>query len=100
VAQLPLDFVNAAWGIALSMDLNHGTDEKKEYPYVRAKVSNLEFVNIFEDFLRGVWVGIENVGNVSGPNPTDNATIANLAERLHNMLISRRVTGNLSREEF
>jgi hypothetical protein len=82
------------------MDLNHGTDDNKPYPYVKAEAANSEFVNTFEEFLREVWIGIENVNNVSGANPTDNAKIADLAEKLHDMLITRRQTGNLSREEF
>ncbi|MCJ7602949.1 MAG: hypothetical protein MUO63_15810 [Desulfobulbaceae bacterium] len=81
------------------MDLNHGTDDKKEYPYMKAKASNMDFVSTFEDLLREVWVGISNL-NSTTTNTTDDAAIANLAEKLHNMLISRRKTGNLSREEL
>lgn len=81
-------------------DLGHGLDDKKEYPYTKAKASNTDFEATFEDLLREVWVGITNVNTISGANPTDDAAIANLTERLHNMLISRRETGNLSREEF
>jgi hypothetical protein len=82
------------------MDLNHGIDDKKEYPYIKAKAGNNDFVATFENFLREVWVGISNASNISGTNPTDPSTIANLADRLRIMLISRRLTGNLSREEF
>lgn len=89
-----------AYDRMFNMDLNHGTDDKSEYPYVKAKASNSDFVNAFEDFLREVWVGISNLTTTSGANPTDDAAIANLAERLHNMLRTRRETGNLSREEF
>ncbi|MCK5497722.1 MAG: hypothetical protein KAI77_00890 [Gammaproteobacteria bacterium] len=81
------------------MDLNHGTDDKKEYPYMKAKASNMDYVSTFENLLREVWVGISNL-NSTTTNTTDDAAIANLAEKLHNMLISRRETGNLSREEF
>jgi hypothetical protein len=82
------------------MDLNHGTDDNKPYPYMKAEASNKEFVSTFEELLREVWIGIENVNNTSGGNPTDDAKIANLAEKLHDMLRTRRETGNLSREEF
>jgi hypothetical protein len=82
------------------MDLNHGSDDGQPYPYVRAEAANNEFVPTFEEFLREVWIGIENVDNESGAKPTDDAKIADLAEKLHDMLISRRVNGNLSREEF
>ena len=83
-----------------AMDLNHGTDDNKSYPYVKAEAANSEFVNTFEAFLREVWIGIENVNNFSGAKPTDNAKIADLAEKLHDMLMTRRQNGNLSREEF
>jgi hypothetical protein len=82
------------------MDLNHGVEDKREYPYVKARASNAAFVGAFEELLREVWVGVSNVNNQTGVNPTDVATIADLARRLHDMLISRREGGNLSREEF
>jgi hypothetical protein len=82
------------------MDLNHGTDDNKPYPYIRADAANATFVSTFEELLREVWIGMENVRNTSGANPTDDAKIADLAERLHDMLRSRREAGNLSREEF
>jgi hypothetical protein len=82
------------------MDLNHGTEDNQPYTYIRAEAANKEFVTTFEELLREVWVGISNVGNTSGARPTDDAKIANLAETLENMLMSRRQAGNLSREEF
>ena len=82
------------------MDLNHGTDDSKPYPYVKAEAANSEFVSTFEELLREVWIGIENFNNTSGANPKDDAKIADLAKKLHDMLITRRETGNLSREEF
>ena len=89
-----------AYQRTFGMDLNHGTDDNKPYPYVKAEAGNSEFVATFEELLREVWVGIENVSNESGANPTDDAKIADLAEKLHDMLRTRRETGNLSREEF
>jgi len=82
------------------MELNHGTDDGKPYPYVKADASNMDFVNTFEEFLREVWIGITYVTATSSSNPTDDAKIADLAEKLHDMLRSRRQNGNLSREEF
>lgn len=82
------------------MDLNHGSDEGQPYPYIKADVYNNEFVTVFEELLREVWVAITNVKNNSGPNPTDRGKMENLVENLHDMLISRRESGNLSREEF
>jgi hypothetical protein len=82
------------------MDLNHGTEDNKAYPYTKADAANNGFASTFEEFLREVWVGMENVNNTSGANPTDDAKIADLAKRLHDMLTTRREAGNLSREEF
>src|SRR5262245_24253897 len=67
------------------MDLNHGTDDNKSYQYVKAEAANNEFVNTFEELLREVWIGIENVNNISGAKPTDDAKIADLAKRLYDM---------------
>jgi len=82
------------------MDLNHGADDGKPYPYVKAETANGEFVATFEEFLREVWVGITYVPATSSANPTDTSKIAELAEKLHDMLRSRRHNGNLGREEF
>ncbi|MFN0104220.1 MAG: hypothetical protein ACKV2U_19310 [Bryobacteraceae bacterium] len=83
-----------------AMDLNHGAEDNKPFPYVKAEAANSDFVGTFEELLREVWIGIENENNFSGAKPTDDAKIADLAEKLHDMLISRRQGGNLSREEF
>ena len=58
------------------MDLNHGADDGKPYPYVKAEAANSEFVATFEEFLREVWVGITYVGATSSSNPTDDSKIA------------------------
>jgi transcriptional regulator with XRE-family HTH domain len=82
------------------MDLNHGGDDGKPYSYIKAEAANSEFVSTFEEFLREVWVGITYVGATASSNPTDDSKISELAEKLHDMLRSRRQSGNLSREEF
>jgi hypothetical protein len=82
------------------MDLNHGADDGKPYTYIKAEAANSEFVATFEEFLREVWVGITYVTATSSANPTDDSKISELAEKLQNMLLSRRLSGNLSREEF
>lgn len=81
------------------MDLNHGA-ESGPYPYQKPEAANREFVKVFEDLLREVWRAIENSGNTSGPNPTDDTVLINLCRTLANMLTSRRINGNLAREEF
>ncbi|HLG37838.1 MAG TPA: hypothetical protein VI338_06855, partial [Nitrososphaera sp.] len=82
------------------MDLPHATNGDARYAYVKPQAANLQFINTFEEFLKEVWVGIENVSNISGPRPTDDQAIANLARRLSEMLLDRRRHGTLSREEF
>lgn len=82
------------------MDLNHGSPDNKPFTYARAEAANKEFVSTFEDLLREVWVGIINATNFSGTNATDDAKLTDLIKRLHDMLLSRRVNGTLSREEF
>jgi hypothetical protein len=90
---------NAYWRL-FGMDLDHGASNGGEYPYERAAASNSGFVPTFEEFCRQVWIGIENVSNTSGPNPTDDGAIATLGQELFEMLRDRRQSGNLAREEF
>ena len=82
------------------MDLNHGADDAKPYPYVKSEASNNDFVTTFEELLREAWIAIANIKNTSGPNPTDEGKIRNLVNQLQDMLTTRRINGNLSREEF
>jgi hypothetical protein len=85
------------------MDLNHG-GPGGAYAYEKAPSANRDFAPTLEEFLTLVWVGIENANNGIGPNPTDSEAIANLAQRLQSMLLSRRgseLDGPfLAREEF
>jgi hypothetical protein len=90
---------NAYWRM-FGMDLNHGAEDGRPYSYVKAEAYNNEFVTVFEELLREAWVAIANFGNTSGADPTDEGKISNLVGNLHDMLISRRSNGNLSREEF
>jgi hypothetical protein len=84
------------------LDLNHGTDDNRPYPYPRAAAANMEFSAKFEELLREVWRAIENVRNQVGANATDVATIANLARTIYDMLRVRRQegVGNLARDEL
>lgn len=84
------------------LDLNHGTDDNRPYPYPRAAAANTEFSGTFEELLREVWRAIENVRNQVGANQTDVTTIANLARALFDMLRVRRQeqVGNLARDEL
>jgi hypothetical protein len=82
------------------MDLNHGADDGKPYPYVRAEAANTDFVSTLEELLREVWVGMTLVNASSSPNSTDTSKMFELVQKLFNMLRSRRQNGNLAREEF
>jgi hypothetical protein len=86
------------------MDLNHGADGGRTYPYEKPPVANRDFVATIEELLHLVWRAIENATNTSGPRETDPDAIADSALRLQNMLNARRggdPTGlSLARDEF
>lgn len=82
------------------MDLNHGLDDGKPYPYQKPEAANREFVATFESFLTEVWIGIANASNSSGTKPTDDGAIQVLAQRLQEMLTTRRLYGSFLHVEF
>jgi hypothetical protein len=82
------------------MDLSHAAELAKEHPYRKPAASNRDFIPTLHVFLREVWKGIMNAKNISGPNTTDPVAIATAARRLFDMMATRRINGNLSREEF
>ena len=82
------------------MELNHVAGNREKFPYIQADASNGEFEKFFKEFLYESWIAITNIDNTSGTNPTDVGKIQNLVDNLRNMLLTRRVSGNLSREEF
>lgn len=90
---------NLYWRM-LAWDLQHGTDDGRPYPYVKAETANRDFSTFFEALLTEVWRGFANVLNLIGPNETDNNAIGTLVRRMREMLLSRRHAGALSREEF
>ncbi|MTB51146.1 hypothetical protein [Lewinella sp. W8] len=82
------------------MDLVHGTDSNKAYPFTKPQHSNRDFVPTIEKLLREFYQAVINQSNTSGTNSTDFASIATLCTNLRNMLQVRRQGGNLTREEF
>lgn len=82
------------------VDLNHGGDDGRPFPYERADTINTDFIATFEAFLREVWAAYTNATNTSGPRTTDKAAIAELAARMSQMLNDRRQHGSLTREEY
>lgn len=81
-------------------DLSHARDYATTHPYTKATTANREFIPVFEALGRDTWQGIQNAKNTSGANPTDSAVIATLARRMFDMAATRRLGGNLAREEF
>jgi hypothetical protein len=82
------------------MDLNHGSDDGKPYPYQKPEAANREFIATFESFLTEVWIGIENSKNETGINITDDGAIHTLAKRLKDMLTTRRLYASFLHVEF
>jgi hypothetical protein len=82
------------------IDLSHAADLAGQNPYQKPAASNRDFIPTFESFAREVWRGVVNAKNTSGANDTDSTVIATLARRLYDMMATRRINGNLSREEF
>lgn len=84
----------------LGMDLNHGSEDGRAYPYYKPPAANRDFPGLFEALLTEVWRGYANRVNLIGENATDDDAILTLLRRLQEMLTTRRVAGALSREEF
>jgi hypothetical protein len=84
----------------LGIDLSHGTEDGRPYPFVKAEAANREFATVFEAFISEVWRGYLNRNNAISGNTTDDNAIIELERRLREMLNARRFNGNLAREEF
>src|SRR5215469_1639883 len=97
---------NAYWRM-FGMDLAHPLPPTYpapaggEPPWKRdVGVANVRFRELFVEFLREVWIGMENLNNSSGAKPTDDAYISELSKKLRDLLALRRRNGMLAREEF
>ena len=95
---------NLYWRL-MGMDLPHQPPGRHaveaEQPWKRdVGVANVRFHELWVELLRQVWVGYENVTNTSGAKPTDPAYIAEICRYLKEMLLMRRLNGQLAREEF
>jgi hypothetical protein len=82
------------------IDLSHAQDIARQHPYVKPDHANRDFIITLEGLLSEVWRGTMNAKNLIGPNETDSTAIATLARRIYDMMATRRLNGNLSREEF
>jgi hypothetical protein len=81
------------------MTLNTSNDQEK-VAYQIAEHANVDFVSVLDELLHEVWEGRSNFANQIGARPTDDSKIAQLCDRLGDMLLARRNNGTLSREEF
>lgn len=92
---------NAYWRM-FGLDLPHPAPGADSQAWKRdaGAASNIRFIEMWNELLRQVWLGIENERNTSGSNPTDASYIGYLCQTLAEMLRLRRLGGMLSREEF
>lgn len=96
---------NAYWRL-FGLDLAHavpalwaGSGPLADWKALTGPV-NQDFRQKWSEFLRQVWIGVENRKNATGANPTDASYIALLARALKDVLGNRRRGGALAREEF
>jgi hypothetical protein len=89
-----------AYYALFGLDLAHAQQLSAQHPYEKPAAANRDFIPTFEAFASEVWQGIQNAKNTSGPNPTDDEAISSAARRMFDMMTTRRLGGNLSREEF
>jgi hypothetical protein len=62
--------------------------------------ANLRFLELWNDLLRQVWMGVVNARNAVGVNATDPSYVAYLCQTIGELLRMRRRGGMLAREEF
>jgi hypothetical protein len=84
----------------LGLELTHAEDVAEAHPYQKTAAANVDFVTAFEAFANATWRAIVNLRNTSGSNDTDNQAIATAAQRMHDMFLTRKQHGNISRQEF
>jgi hypothetical protein len=82
------------------IDLAHASELAIAHPYTKPDAANRDFIPTFEVMASEVWKGIENAKNTSGVNTTDDEAISTAARRIYDMMATRRLNGNLAREEF
>jgi len=92
------------------MDLAFGDlQANAQVNYYKAEFNNQPFIILFEKLLTEIWQAYTNASNFSGANTTDMFVIVDTAQKIQEMLMSRRTTEtdftnyryfNLSREEY
>jgi hypothetical protein len=94
----------------LGMDLAFGDlTSNAVVNFHKAEFNNQPFIVLFEKFLTEIWQAYTNARNQVGPNTTDLFSIVDTAQKIQEMLMSRRTTEttfnnyryfNLSKEEY
>jgi hypothetical protein len=90
---------NAYWRM-FGLDLAFGTEDEGAPAYEKAAAANTGFTALFEELLFELWQAISNERNLVGVNKADNDRIFRIAEQLKYVLMSRRQSGLLRREEL
>lgn len=92
---------NVYWRM-FGVDLPHplGAVAGQPWKITAGPASNVRFLEMWNELLRQVWMGIENEKNKVGSNPTDNSYLSYLCKTIGEMLRLRRRGGMLAREEF
>lgn len=86
---------NAYWRL-FGMDLAFGDEDNRSPVYERPTEANTGFVTLFETLL----FELSQVIDMSGVNASSDDRVFRLAQALHDMLLSRRRSNTLSREEL
>ncbi len=94
----------------LGMDLAFGDlASNTMVNFYKAEFNNQPFIVLFEKFIAEIWQAYTNARNQVGPNTTDLFSIMDTAQKIQEMLMSRRTTEsnfnnyryfNLSKEEY
>lgn len=92
---------NVYWRM-FGLDLPHPPTGIQGQPWKESAgaAANTRFLELWNELLRQVWLGIENEKNSSGSNPTDSNYIAYLCQSIGEMLRLRRRGATITREEY
>ncbi len=94
---------NAYWRM-FGCDLPHSprglADAQQPWKRDIGPVANTRFIELWNELLRQVWIGIENDANQVGANPTDSSYVGYLCQTIGELLRLRRQNGMLMREEY
>jgi hypothetical protein len=90
---------NAYWRL-FGMELAFGTDLNEVFDYEKAEASNTNFVPLFEALLRAIRRATTRTGRPQLGSQRLHANVLTCASELRNVLIERRQSNVLAREEL